>query len=430
MSLEWLKFHEYRISMVFLLAYLVLFLRLRYGAVINALLCAACYALTAAMDYLLFFVLPDTLLASVTIGEIAVVQLTAIFLSDYRDFRAVFTGVSSAAYVLLGNVVCGTVFALTGNAPLALGLQVCLHLGLLLLLNRFLRPLYLAEIDRTAHGWGLLSFIPAVFYAAAFALTIWPSNLYQNPAVALGTMMTLAALVAAYGLLFSFLAQRRDENLLAQDKLFLESYAAGLRHDAEAMRRAEEQTALWRHDTRHWTRMLKAALDAGETAQAYEILRGIDANLDKSIPRHFCANIAVNSVLTAYTAKAAQAGVTLYCKTDVPAELPSANEFEFATVISNLVENALQAAAQVPSPEERAVWVDIRPYKNQLSVDISNTCVGTVALSPQTSLPLSAKGEGHGIGLRSVRSYATKHDALFNCIAKDGQFRVQLLAPL
>lgn len=100
-------FWQYRISMLFLLAFLAVFLPLRDNKKKIAGYMAACYIFTGLMDYRFFFTdayygLP----VYHTLAEIVVVQTVPFVVGRYRDFRAVFVGFTAAAYVLAGNIAC------------------------------------------------------------------------------------------------------------------------------------------------------------------------------------------------------------------------------------------------------------------------------------------------------------------------------------
>ena len=57
-----------------------------------------------------------------------------------------------------------------------------------------------------------------------------------------------------------------------------------------------------------------------------------------------------------------------------------------------------------------------------------NTYAGEIVVSPQTGLPQTTKGAGHGFGLQSVRALCERYKAVFHYATEDGHvFRVTLL---
>ena len=66
---------------------------------------------------------------------------------------------------------------------------------------------------------------------------------------------------------------------------------------------------------------------------------------------------------------------------DVPAEFEQAKDFGFATMLSNLLENAFIAVCKVPDSKERKVSVRIEPKKGQLIIEIRNNYFGKLDIS-------------------------------------------------
>jgi hypothetical protein len=68
--------------------------------------------------------------------------------------------------------------------------------------------------------------------------------------------------------------------------------------------------------------------------------------------------------------------------------------------------------------------------KGQLFFEASNSYTGTLNFAPDTGLPVSEKGKGHGYGLRSVLAFSKKHGASFDCQTDGEVYHVRLLIPV
>lgn len=421
-------FIHYRISMAFLLAFLVIFLRLRHRPLGTALIVAACFAATAGLDALSLYVLtPGRMIPAITIFEVVIVQMCAFALSSYQDFRTLFTGITASTYVLAGNVLCSVVYlASSHNLFLSLLVQAAVNTLFLLHLTLKMRRDYLDSMESLSVNWAKLCLIPTLVYLAIYSITVWPSNIYQTPANATGTVLFLGLMSADYILMFSNLHRMQREAEMENNMSFLETYAGSLKREAELQREADMQMAVLRHDSRHRASLISAYLDAGDLDKIRELLKEINSSLDTLRPDHYCENVAINGILANEARIAAQHQIDFRCQAVVPAGL-NINEFEFAAVIANLTENAVLAAEQLPSDRERYVQVSIRQIATQLLVEISNPYAGVVAFSRETGLPLSEKGKNHGYGLRSVQSFAKKNHAIFSYEAEKGVFSVRML---
>lgn len=90
---------------------------------------------------------------------------------------------------------------------------------------------------------------------------------------------------------------------------------------------------------------------------------------------------------------------------DLPSPLP-VSEMDFCLVLSNLLENALEASLRT-SPAKRQIKVQACPHSDQiLLLTVKNTYEGTV--TEKNGIFQSSKRRGSGVGLQSVRRIAEK----------------------
>lgn len=421
-------FFQYRVSMLFLIIFQLLFLTLHYKKWRSIAIGAGCFILTGFMDYILFFVrfrMENQLLS--TMVQIVVVQATAYFLCRYRDFRALFTGLTSSIYVLPGNIISVIIYIGTGKVYIALTVQAIVHLILLGILVVVLRENYLSEMEEESKSWWKLCVIPVLCYMVTYTLACWPGNLYERRENCVTALLLLMLIGITYVLMFKLLAKQRMERELELGREFLETYAWGLSREADVLKKAEEKIKVLRHDSRHVYQLIAVYLETGETEQIKKLLSQIEMEFQTVTPKRFCENVTINGILSGCEVKAQKEKIQFLCEIDVPGVLKNINEFELATVVSNLLENALLAAAKVAKPAGRRVIVRMFPVKGQLILEIMNTFIGNCEFSRVTGLPLSTKGDGHGYGLRSVKAYANKNNAIFRYSIEEGMFCVRLL---
>lgn len=421
-------FIEYRISMIFLLLFMIIFMPLQYSKVKTAFICVGCFALTGLLEYIdIMYQVVGLGSVVITFFEIIIVQATALLLCRYRDCRAVFTGITAADYVLIGNMIYAMIQINLGTYVIPIIITIIVHTLILILLISMLRYRFISELESRAKGWGLLMIIPALFYCTVYTLAIWPSNIYSNSTNELAVVLVLVLMVLIYIMIVTSFYVQRAEGENRGNLEFLRTYSNGLKREIEAVKQLEETTALMRHDMRHEYMLISTYLDAGETDKIYELINKLNEDLEVSKRESFCDNISINGILNLCSQKAKDKHVKFICKADVPETLENFNEFELATVISNLLDNAIEAASLGEEDSNSMVSIKVFPVKNQLLLEVTNTFVGEYEFSQVSGLPLSRKGEGHGYGLRSVKTFADKKNALFQCGVENGLFRVKLM---
>lgn len=422
-------FYQYRVSMIFLLVFQALFLPPAYRKRTSILMMTGCFLITGVLDYVSFFTnWGKESFIIINAIQIIVVQATALFFCCYRDTRALFIGITSSIYVLPGNIISSLVHIYAGGFWSPFFVQIVIHLLLLWILVRELRENYLQQPEIYFMLWDKLWIVPALSYLILYMLLYGTNHPIafrkENWSVALLFLFLIGFI---YVLILKVIFQQYEDAELKRNNEFLETYAWGLRREANALRRSEEKMKIMRHDSRHVYRMIGIYLKEGKIERIKELLAQLDTEIQTLSTTRFCENIVVNGILSGSDTKAKKKKITFLCEANVPKELNNINEFELATVISNLLENALYAASRVEKQEERKVVIRIFPIKDQLILEISNTFVGECKFSQTTGLPLSTKREKGGYGLRSVKAYANKYHAIFQYSIENSMFYVKLL---
>lgn len=427
----WFIFIEYRFSMAFLLVFQMFFLPLFYKLWKSIGIAAGCFLISGLIEYQLFF-------GNVNVGEkliltlleIIVVQMTAFLLSRYRDMRTLFTGISSAINVLPGNVFFMGMSAFYGPSLLLLAFTLLIHLSLLLAHIILLRANYMKIMENKFGVWSEGSLILALFYFVVYSMVCWSESIYGTNRGWITVWVLLILIEATYIFLLKTFSQQWIKISIRNNREILEVYTSGLRREMEVIKKSEEKMRMLKHDSRYIYQIMQVYLKDGRTEELKELLEQLNEKCQSLVTKRYCDNIVINGILSGFDEKFKKEKVEFKCCVDIPKEMKSVNEFELATVISNLLENAVQAAKEIKNEKERKVMLRIFSVKGQLILEIKNTFDGVCELIDDTGLPISSKGENHGYGLRSVKAYAEKNHAIFGYSVESGMFCVRLLTDL
>ena len=160
-----------------------------------------------------------------------------------------------------------------------------------------------------------------------------------------------------------------------------------------------------------WWQELRTYVDA-----AVESLPDTELNL--------CENPAADGVAGHYAALLRREGVPAEYILDLPRLLP-ADEMDVCVVLSNLLENALEASLRLP-PSLR--WVRVRGEIHGNAVvllEVENAYTGEI-LEDKGGFH-SSKRPGHGIGLQSVGRIAAKNGGYCKFQYDGTVFRAQVM---
>ena len=182
-----------------------------------------------------------------------------------------------------------------------------------------------------------------------------------------------------------------------------------------------QKDRMMRHDRRHFEALLYQLLEEGKTEEAKKYLSERLSMEPKGIQK-YCENTTVNAAVTHYISQAQRSGIQTTVSANIPISLP-VDEMELAITISNLLENAVHACMKLPE-KERYLKLTAK-YKNQLLLEIENSCEGTVPLD-EDGHPFSNENN-HGTGTRSVLAFVNKTNSEIQYLAEEKRFRVRMI---
>lgn len=213
----------------------------------------------------------------------------------------------------------------------------------------------------------------------------------------------------------------REENRVMQsEREYLHLAASGMSQRFELMEEAAIQNSRAAHDRRHFNNMLLELLEQGQQREAILLLQ----KQSKITPREnkvYCENPAVNAAVSHYAAIAEQAGISTKIELDIPNEI-EVDSFELSMVVSNLMENAIQACYKL----NRSTYLRFTCRNmGRLLLEMENPCDDSTELD-EKGLP-KALADGHGIGSKSVLAFCKTYDGELIYKIENGVFNVRLL---
>lgn len=345
-------------------------------------------------------------------------MLLFFLLSEYRDGRYFFLFCLSDTICFWLLQVTNFLDRLTGDTYVVLLVSRLVAFPVAeYLLWRYLRRPFLELQTSLLRGWWMFAAMGAVYYLLIMVTSV-PVDAPMPDRV--GLIRILLVLILMPLTYITILL-----SLWRQMQIYESARQAALRQrDYTAICQKMELERIYRHDMRHHLIVMTGLLQQGDCAGAQQYVQELQGKLSGLDRSDWCANTALNSVLTAYFSQAKEAGCRLEANIRVPAQLPHYDEMDLCMILSNALENAIHALRELPE-EERWLNVDLELTDNQrLALRVSNACPLPVRFGPD-GLPLAPPREGHGLGLRSIQSTVKRYGGLFRCQWQEGQFLLQ-----
>jgi len=277
-----------------------------------------------------------------------------------------------------------------------------------------LRRPYLELQSKLNKGWWMFASIGAVYYLLIMVTSVPVDTPMPDTVGLVRIILVLILMPLTYLTIFRALWQ--------QIQLFEDRQQMDLqRQNYNAIRQKMELGRILRHDLRHHLVVLDGMLCQGQTEDARQYIQELSGKLTASAQTVWCVNTAVNAVMSAYLTQAKEAGCCVSAEVLIPEKLPY-GEMDLCILLGNTLENAVRSCRELPEGE-RSLWLKLELTDNERYIlFIGNSCLRPVEIG-KDGLPVSTqRGEGHGLGLRSVKAVVDRHGGLMRCECEDGKF--------
>lgn len=238
----------------------------------------------------------------------------------------------------------------------------------------------------------------------------------------IGTIIFIVIMGNIMGLNISDMVKMKKENeKLVFDMNLLENSLAEQKKYNAMIAKNEEITKKQRHDLRHQLIVIKE-LAGNKNPSLTEYLDSLIHSIPH-VPKKYCENKTVNSIISHYAAICADEAIMLETKLNVPESDNPVLDNDLCLVFGNLIENAIEACRRM---DNSGCFIrlnaDIR-YKT-LIITMDNSFDGHFTV--RNGKYISSKRNDVGIGLSSIRSVAVKYGGNTEFKTKDDVFQSSL----
>lgn len=164
-------------------------------------------------------------------------------------------------------------------------------------------------------------------------------------------------------------------------------------------------------------------IDAQKADEIREYLRQQELKLPAATVMSYSDYPIINTAISIYYSRAQRLGITFTTKVNLPANLTT-DENDLGILLSNLLENALQATLRSPKSNDNnaEIALTIQHNGHQCVLSINNHC-GTPIDLDKEGLPRATR-KGHGIGMVSLKMFLEKYKGYATFTQNEGRVRL------
>ncbi len=297
---------------------------------------------------------------------------------------------------------------------------IIVTIPLLFLIIKYISP-YVVRLKYESSSilWMFL-LLPLVYYILEYSFTVYTDLLYTGGPVIIDFFDSFIVLL--YIVLSCLILELSNQRNRAEgENLLLSVTASQAQKEISQLYRAQQQTAVYRHDLRHHMNFLQSCINEKRFDEALAYMDSICEDLESHRIIRYCSDETLNLILSSYVEKAKAEHITTVISIST-SDFSRFQSADLCSLFANAIENAIKACARVPEPADRCIDLRVYEKSSRLCINMSNSCAGEPTF--ENGVPVSHE-KGHGIGVKSMISIVDKYGGVYGFFYDDGEFRFQ-----
>lgn len=251
---------------------------------------------------------------------------------------------------------------------------------------------------------------------------VYINSLYDNSIREV--YFVIVALVAVDVIIYMLYVELANNSIrLLKEKMKSAAYESE-KKEIEKIQEIHRQTLKIRHDMKNVLLNIRLMLQDGKVHEAEQYLEEeLNVKLAK-VNIVSTGNRIIDAVLNSHVQQAEEEGIPL--QLTVECSLGNKEEMDFAILLSNLLDNAVEAAIQCDKP-----YINLRITRKDdaLHIEINNSCSAVVDLESQDGILPTTKHDKtvHGYGLSNVKDIVELYNGFYDYECKDGNFMTDIV---
>ncbi|MCQ4637608.1 GHKL domain-containing protein [Anaerovorax odorimutans] len=289
---------------------------------------------------------------------------------------------------------------------------------------KYVRKPYLEVQSNVKRGWIVFAAMTALYYLLLAVMGNWPAPITDRPDDLPAMLMILLLMPMTYLVIFAALYRQillfRTQQSQRELQTQLEHYRIQLDN--------QQMVRKMKHDMKGHFTALSGMLSEGKVQEARSYLEEVGDYREELSGQQYCADPYLNGVISQFVIRFEELGVSPELSISVEAVFK--HRVELCLILSNALENALEATEKLPAAE-RFVSIQMqRKNKDLLLLRVKNNCDKNLYIR-EDHLPQSDKEEpGHGYGLRTIKDLSGRLNGEMVCFAEGGMFVLDVMVKI
>lgn len=291
--------------------------------------------------------------------------------------------------------------SITGSENMELSVRIVSLLVVgyvsIVFISKFVSKIY----SNDTSGILVFSTVPIVYYLSDYLMGIY-TDVWTNYTRMAGEFISFVLCVFFVVFCVVYYKEYEKKSEAQRKEAIVSITVQQQKNELAAIRKSIAETRLLRHDMRMLLSRLKLSIEQDDKENSIKMISGFISQVESSSLSRFCDNDTVNYILTDYSDRCRDAKT----KFDITVELNelTVDEVMFSSIISNALDNALNAQEALPE-EKRHIELMIKKSGEKILLSVRNPFEQKPTFSE--GVPVTTK-RGHGYGVQSIRYMTEK----------------------
>jgi sensor histidine kinase regulating citrate/malate metabolism len=208
-----------------------------------------------------------------------------------------------------------------------------------------------------------------------------------------------------------------------KDNEWLQNHLQYTVEQIKQQERKDSELRILHHDLRHILTTTSTLIQDGKNDKALEFLNQYISLINGTRRRRYCEDSLINASLDYYYNICQDNNIKFNCKLNNIEEALKIPSHEVAVVISNCLENAINASLRLES--NRLINFTFLNNNGRLVLKVENNYDGIIELDSDNKP--TTNEENHGIGTASIQYFAKRNDLIIDYEMTNSLFKIIIL---
>lgn len=309
-----------------------------------------------------------------------------------------------------------------GNLDVSYLVQILITIPLLYMIMKYITP-FIARLQYEKDPLlKFLVFIPILYYLCIYMLAIFSGLPYRHISIVIEFICSIAVIIYfTLSIIYMKMLYQAKELEVKQSLFNIMSDQA--EKEIEALRQSQKLTSIYRHDLRHHLNYIKLCISENNATEAMRYISDTCSEIENTKVLPFSECEPVNLILSSYAEKARNESTRIEFEvTATTSDFTNIGTMDLCSLLSNALENALEACMKIEEHEKRCIKLRIYPKNAKLCIDIRNSIQYAPVIFQ--GLPVATM-PGHGFGTKSMAHVIEKNQGIYRFFINEDMFIFQ-----